>query len=85
LRGIKQREEDFKKAAEATGSPENCAEVSLEFTDNEILPFTSPKDHHHIADSQRYYDNLTQWLSKKQNDRALKVVSFGSIVLCVDV
>lgn len=46
---------------------------SLAFTDNEPLPFTAPKVHHHISESKRFYVDLTRWLGDNAGDPAIKV------------
>ena len=60
LLGIKQHEEDFKRAAEATESPDDHSEVSLGFTDNEPLSFTSPKYHHHSVAATQLVNSQLQ-------------------------
>jgi hypothetical protein len=72
LRGIRKREDALKTAEMRDMS---SGQASLTFADHEPLPFTSPKDHHHIADSQRYPEDITQWLGKNCHDPALKVMS----------
>jgi hypothetical protein len=48
--------------------------VSLEFTDSDPLPFTSPRVHYHMSESKRYFKNLTEWLGDNTDDPSTKVV-----------
>jgi len=80
LRAIKQREKD-EIAAASTEKPSEGEQVSLQFTDNEPLPYTSPRVHHHISDSQRYHDDITRFLTKNCNDPAMKV----RVTICFNV
>ena len=66
---IQQREN-----AKKTSPEQEPQQVSLDFTDNDPLPFTSPKaHHHHISELQCFHDDITQWLTKNCDDPALKV------------
>ena len=72
--------EETEVAAASAKNPSSPSEgeqedVSLQFTDNEPLPYTSPRVHHHISDSQRYHNDITRFLTKNRNDPALKVCS----------
>ena len=39
----------------------------------DALPFMSPKDHHHIADSQRKYCDILGWVAENRNNPGIKV------------
>ncbi|KAF4611550.1 hypothetical protein D9613_004494 [Agrocybe pediades] len=56
-------------------APKNLARTSsiVPFNESEPLPFTRPEDHHHIANTQRYHENIYKWLyGKHEDDPALK-------------
>jgi hypothetical protein len=65
---MKQREEALRQ-----NGPEEPENHPQDFDGSEPLPFTSPKAHHHIAESQRYPEDITRWLTKNRQDRAVKV------------
>jgi hypothetical protein len=75
LRGMEQREqvEIAHNAKAAQSELGERSRASLEFTDSDPLLYTSPKDHHHISDSQRYHEDINRWLTKHRNDPAVKV------------
>jgi hypothetical protein len=40
---------------------------------NDTTSFMSPKDHHHIADSQREHCDILGWVSENKNNPSIKV------------
>jgi hypothetical protein len=46
---------------------------SVSFDESELLAYSDPKAHYHIAGSTRYYLNVQQWLGRHADDPALKV------------
>jgi hypothetical protein len=48
-------------------------QVALGFTDDDPLPFTPPQQHHHISESNLYFENTTTWLGEHKDDPATKV------------
>ncbi|KAH9942660.1 hypothetical protein B0H21DRAFT_710231 [Amylocystis lapponica] len=72
------RRREGKSPAHATGKrkrkpeAEQHNEPGLQFGDQDLLPFTSPKDHHHISDSRRYHEDITRWLGENRKDPAVK-------------
>ena len=49
--------------------------VALGFTESEPLPFTSPRIHHHISESNRFYVTISKWLGTLVDDPAVVVCS----------
>jgi hypothetical protein len=47
--------------------------AAVNFQESDPLPFTPPTAHHHISNSNRYYNNLTAWLGSYSGDPALIV------------
>ncbi len=45
----------------------------LSFEDSDPLPYTPPEKHHHMSHSNRFHEDLTNWLSVNRNDPALHV------------
>jgi hypothetical protein len=71
LRKLKGRNEKGKQQM-ADGRKAN---PSLAFSDSDPLPFTSPKIHHHISESKRFKENISEWLGLNAEDPAVKVSS----------
>jgi len=63
---LKKAAKGKEKAANDEGRP------SLGFKDAETLPFTSPREHHHISESNRYCEVIPRWLSTLTQDPATK-------------
>jgi hypothetical protein len=63
---LKKAAKGKEKAANDEGRP------SLGFKDAETLPFTSPREHHHISESNRYREVIPRWLSTLTQDPATK-------------
>jgi hypothetical protein len=53
--------------------PENHPTAAVSFQESDPLPYTPPTVHHHISNSNRYYNNLTGWLGTHSGDPALIV------------
>jgi hypothetical protein len=82
---VKERPEianaDIKRSVrqEASSKIPNCPADT-----DEVLPYTNPEDHHHIAQSERDVIDLGSWLDKHQSDPACKVslVLFLRFISC---
>ncbi|KAH9950134.1 hypothetical protein B0H21DRAFT_665254, partial [Amylocystis lapponica] len=76
LEAARRREGKSSESAHATGKrkrkDKQRSEPGLQFGDQDPLPFTSPKDHHHISDSRRYHEDITRWLGENKEDPAVK-------------
>jgi len=46
---------------------------TVPFEEEEILPATSPKQHHHISTDNRQKVQVAQWVHKNKEDPAIKV------------
>ncbi|KAI0363060.1 hypothetical protein BV20DRAFT_959073 [Pilatotrama ljubarskyi] len=77
LRVIKERVD----VAASTASPDDSAQTDgfpnavrspQDDSGTEPLPYSSPLDHHHIADSQRDHEDLIAWTRSHQGDPALE-------------
>jgi hypothetical protein len=64
----------WKKAAKGKEKEVNDeGRPSLGFKDAETLPFTSPREHHHISESNRYREVIPRWLGTLTQDPATRV------------
>ena len=68
-----QRRERLLHNLSKSSTPENNPTAAVSFRDSDPLPYTSPTVHHHISNSNRYYENLTTWLGTYSGDPALTV------------
>jgi hypothetical protein len=73
LRGIKRKEQKGKEKASGEKSTTGTKNPSLAFVDHNPLPFTSPKDHHHISESKRHHSHVPNWLGENSGDPAIEV------------
>ncbi|KAF8547090.1 hypothetical protein OG21DRAFT_1573656, partial [Imleria badia] len=56
----------------AQASSKEGEQPSLHFVDQELLPNCPPEAHYQIAQSKKYYWDISAWLSQNRNDVALK-------------
>lgn len=47
--------------------------AAVPFEDHEALPQTSPTIHHHMSNSRRHAEDLTNWISGNPDDPAMDV------------
>lgn len=84
VRNAKGKAKAQEKTASVAAAPLE-ASPALAFADSDKLPFTSPKVHHHISESNRFKQDIPTWLNANAGDPALKVFitffSFTSIHL----
>lgn len=52
--------------------------VALAVNQSDPLPFTSPRAHHHISESTRYFETIPKFLGNLQDDPAIQVTSLTS-------
>jgi len=67
------REGNRAAAGESTAHESGREAPSLHFVDQELLPNCSPNVHYQIAQSKKYYWDITTWLSHNRKDMALEV------------
>jgi len=60
--------------AQAT-QPREHQEPSIPFEQSNPLPLTPPEVHHHISNTQQFYENIPRWLDLHDGDLALVVCS----------
>ena len=56
--------------------PEIIGGPSVHFEQSDPLPLTPPEAHHHISNTQQFYENIPRWLDEHDGDLALIVSSF---------
>ena len=49
---------------------------SVPFEQSDPLPLTPPEVHHHISNTQQFYENIPQWLDLHNGDLALIICLF---------
>jgi hypothetical protein len=79
------RERVLRKFSECAGVEEanrdktlagNAGKPSISFEDSDPLPLTPPEVHHHISNTQQFYENIPRWLDLHDGDLALMVCLF---------
>ena len=56
-----------------TSKPKSRSKPQSQESESEALPFMSPKDHHHIRESQRSYDDILAWVYERKDNPGMKV------------
>ena len=59
----------------------NVGQHSIPFEQSDPLPLTPPEVHHHISNTQQFYENIPQWLDLHEGDLALIVCAFHVVLL----
>ena len=52
---------------------------SLHFVDQEALPNCAPKVHYQVSQGKKCYWDLSAWLGRNKNDKALEVCPFKEL------
>ena len=52
---------------------------SLHFIDQEALPNYTPEVHYQVSQGKKYYWDLSAWLGRNKNDKALEVCPFEEL------
>ena len=60
----------------SSGPPEIIGQPSVQFEHSDPLPLMHPEAHHHILNTQQFYENIPQWLDQHDGDLALVVCLF---------
>ncbi|KAJ7678645.1 hypothetical protein B0H17DRAFT_884575, partial [Mycena rosella] len=47
--------------------------LDIPFAEFEALPYTTPEEHHHIANSRKFPHHLSSWLNERRGDPATQV------------
>ena len=55
--------------------------AAVSFQESDPLPYTLPTAHHHISNSNYYYNNLTAWLGTYPGDPALIIYPLFNCLL----
>ena len=74
LRKISQRAE--KEAANNNSFLPGSGDTTSDLLLSDPLPLTPPEAHHHISNTQQFYENIPRWLDEHDGDLALIVSSF---------
>ena len=74
LRKISQRAE--KEAANNNSFLPGSGDTTSDLLPSDPLPLTPPEAHHHISNTQQFYENIPRWLDEHDGDLALIVSSF---------
>ena len=53
--------------------------LSLHFIDQEALPNYMPEVHYQVSQGKKYYWDLSAWLGRNKNDKALEVCPFKEL------
>jgi hypothetical protein len=59
----------------------NVGQSSVPFEHSDPLPLTPPEVHHHISNTQQFYENIPQWLDLHDGDIALIVCPFHHVAI----
>ncbi|KAJ7649427.1 hypothetical protein DFH06DRAFT_1282942 [Mycena polygramma] len=74
IRGQVNAQRHVAKKSSKTGAstPKKKAQPYVSFAESESLPYTTPKDHHHISPSTNLSFHLSSWLNTNRDDPAVK-------------